>query len=94
MFTKFYWGLWIVLALTTVGLFAGGQLGWLEMTVIGFMACLFIFMGMICVTPTLVGPHASEYDHGDAEIPVENKRTKPIKAESFPAGAVIQNRHA
>lgn len=95
MFTKVYWGLWTVLALITIGLFAAGSLGWLEITVIGFVSCLFIFMGMICVTPTIVGPHAKEYEHGDTEPGFKEKKVKPVKAETFaPAGAVIQNRHA
>lgn len=95
MFAKVYWGLWTVLALVTAGLFASSHLGLFEITVIGFVSCLFIFMGMICVTPTIVGPHAKEYEHADAEPAFENKKVKPIRAETYaPAGAIIQNRHA
>ena len=92
--TKFYWTLWALLAAITVALEATGNLSWLGITVIGFVSCLFIFMGMICVTPTIVGPHAVEFQHGDTEPALE---TKPVRRRArdifMPAAVSVHNRH-
>ncbi|HTH50288.1 MAG TPA: hypothetical protein VL501_00045 [Pyrinomonadaceae bacterium] len=94
MFTKFYWGLWTVLAMITVGLFAVDRLGWLEFTVIGFVSCLFIFMGMMCVTPTIVGPHVTEHEPMPEAAP-EPKKKAAAKDVSFArAGMAVTRRHA
>lgn len=93
MFTKVYWGFWTTLALITVGLLATGNLGWLAITVIGFVSCALIFMGMICVTPTIVGPHAAEFQHGDAEPLVEKERVG-IRERFAHSTASVQSRHA
>lgn len=79
MSARSYWGLWAILVFVTVGLFVTANLTWLSITVVGFVACLFIFMGMICVTPTVVGPHATEFQHGDAEpIPEKKAQTQRV----------------
>jgi hypothetical protein len=93
MFTKVYWGFWTTLALITAALLATGNLGWLGITVIGFASCTLIFMGMICVTPTVVGPHADEFQHGDAEPVVKKERVR-IREGFAHAAASVQNRHA
>jgi|GEM_PF-5317942 len=93
MFTKVYWALWATLALITVGMLATGNLGWLGITIIGAASCTLIFMGIICVTPTIVGPHAEEFKHGDAE-PVVKKERVSIQERFAHSAAPIQNRHA
>ena len=93
MFTKIYWGLWTTMSLITVALFATGNLGWLSITIIGFVACTLAFTGMICLTPTIVGPHAEEFQHADAE-PLVNKDKPRIRERFAPAAVSVQNRHA
>jgi len=93
MFTKVYWGFWTILALITLAMLATDNLGWLGISVIGFASCTLIFMGMICVTPTIVGPYAVEFQHGDAE-PVVQKEKVRIRERFAHATASVQNRHA
>jgi hypothetical protein len=93
MFTKIYWVLWTTMSLITVALFATGNLGWLGITVIGFVACTLAFMGMICLTPTIVGPHAEEFQHADAE-PLAKKDKPPMRERFARIPVSVQNRHA
>ena len=95
MFVKFYWGLWAALAVATMALFLTANLTWLSITLVGFAACLFVFMGMMCLTPTVVGPHADEFHHADAE-PVRTEKKAPAKAakEYAPAGFGVRDHHA
>jgi hypothetical protein len=91
MFTKVYWFFWAVLGLITLGLFITGGLTFFAASVIGFMSCLMIFVGMMCVTISIVGPHATEFQHADAEpLP----RAKPQRAPRLPATAMVQSRIA
>jgi hypothetical protein len=92
MSTKFYWSLWTLLVLVTLGLLLAGSLTNVTISIVGMVACLFILMGMMCITPTLVGPHAKEFQHGDAE-PVPQNKAEPAP-KRIPAGAVIQSRIA
>ena len=96
MFTKFYWTLWMILALATVVLFAVGSLGWFAVTVVGFISCLLIFMGIMCVTPTIVGPHAEEFQHDDAEpvTPKPRAQRTPVRERFARTSVGVQDRHA
>ena len=91
MFTKVYWFLWAVLGLITLGLLLAGGLTWLSISVVGFVSCLMVFVGMMCVTISIVGPHAKEYQHPDAE-PLPEKKVEETRR--IPATAVIQSRTA
>ncbi|MBV9241864.1 MAG: hypothetical protein JO314_07645 [Acidobacteria bacterium] len=94
MFAKVYWVIWGILGLVTLGLFFAGSLTLFSVTVLGFIACTMIFVGMMCVTISIVGPHAKEYQHDDAEpLPEKKLQAEPTR-NSLPAGVAIQSRHA
>jgi len=93
MFIKVYWGSWAALVLAGLLLFAMGSLSWLALTVMGAVACTLIFTGMMCITPTLVGPHAKEFQHSDAEPVVEKAKTEKSSSRVF-SPARVQSRHA
>ena len=90
MSTRSYWSLWTILGLVTVILFVTANLTWFSITVVGFVACLFIFMGIMCITPTLVGPHAQEFQHGDAE-PIQEKK---VQVQQIPELVAMNVGHA
>ena len=95
MSTKFYWALWTILALATAALFVIGDLTAFSISVVGFVATLLILVGMMCVTPILVGPHADEFRHRDTEPLPEPKRVRePVRAKLATAGVAIQSHHA
>ena len=95
MFTKVYWVLWALLGFITLGLVVAGSLTWFSVSVVGFTACLLIFTGMMCVTISIVGPHAKEYQHGDAEPQPKKDRVKEAAPRHIAAPAVaVQSRHA
>jgi hypothetical protein len=87
--TKFYWSLCAVLAAVTLGLFATGTLTWFSITVVGFIACTLVFTGMMCVTISIVGAHANEFQHADAEpITKPEPQKQFVPASRVPAVAV------
>jgi len=89
--TKFYWSLWAVLAAVTLGLFATGTLTWFSITVVGFVACTLVFTGMMCVTISIVGPHANEFHHTDAE-PLPLPKPQKQRATTRMPGVAVQSR--
>ena len=91
-FTKFYWGLWAILAVVTLGIFVAGDITWFSISVVGVISCTLVFTGMICVTISIVGPHADEYQHHDAEPLPEKKVRKAVTPARVAAPAVAMQR--
>jgi hypothetical protein len=80
MSTKFYWSLWAALGVVTIGMFVTGNLTSLSISVVGFVSTLFIFMGMMCVTPALVRPHAPAVKHESPTIAADERHRRSVTA--------------
>src|SRR6478672_3850731 len=97
-FTKCYWACWAILAIITLGMFVAGSITWLSISVIGFVACTLVFLGMMCVTISIVstvGPHANEFQHPDAEPLPEKKSRVAVAPSRIAAPAMaVHGRHA
>jgi hypothetical protein len=80
---KLYWTLWAFIALTALLLVATGNFTPLTLVAFGFVSFGMIFMGMINVLPTVVGPHAA---------PVEPKqpKVKPVKTKAEREDRIFQ----
>jgi len=79
MFAKFFWALWAIFAAICILLFATNELTLIAITVMGFIACSLVFMGMMCVLPTLVEESMHKANDNVAEIASqgESKREAP-----------------
>lgn len=79
MFAKFFWALWAIFAAICILLFATNELTLIAITVMGFIACSLVFMGMMCVLPTLVEESMHKANDPGAEIATqgENKGESP-----------------
>lgn len=86
--TKFYWSLWAVLGVVMLGLFVTGTVTWFSITLLGFISCALIFVGMMCVTISIVGPHSKEFQHPDAE-PLPEKKVRKVAATVPLAAPVV-----
>ena len=94
MVIKIYWALWATLGVVTLGLFAMGLLTWLAVTIIGAVVCTLVFTGMMCLTPMLVGPHAKEFQHDDAEPLLKGKAVRAPVREKLGSAAIGVQSHA
>ena len=85
MFTKFYLGLWATFGAAGLLLYLTGNLTWLSATVMEFFSCVLIFMGMMCILPVLVGPHAPDTGNEAAE-PAPAREKKESRWTVAPGG--------
>lgn len=82
MLTKVYLSTWLVIAAAFAVFFLTGNMTMFVLVVFGFIAFGMVFMGMMGVLPTIVGPHAT---------PARSKKTEegsstPVKT-AIPHGA-------
>jgi hypothetical protein len=72
MFVKIYYTMWAAFLLGAGVLFLTGNFDLTAMVVSGFISFGLVFMGMMCVLPSLVGHHAEK----QTAVPV--RKTQPV----------------
>ena len=86
---KFYTGLWLIFALSTAVLFVSGNMTMMALSVLGFASFGLIFMGMMCVLPTMVThPGVSSNEPGVANRAKSTAR-RFVNAWSHPVGVEL-----
>lgn len=84
---KFYTGLWAVYGAVTLGLLLTGSMTMLALTVLGFVAFGLIFMGMMCVLPTIVGHPVALVEESRPEPVGEQAAARPTSGWLMPGRA-------
>ncbi len=73
MLVKIYWMLWSAIAIIAALLFVTGNFSIMTLVAFGFVSFGMIFMGMMCVLPSMVGHHAVP---AEPKVKVETAKEK------------------
>jgi len=95
MFVKIYAGMWAVFFAALLALFLLGSLTLMAVVIAGFVSFTLVFMGMMCVLPTRVGPHAeTDVTEAPKTGPSLTERTRAkVKSLTEPNGIEIRKPH-